>query len=132
MKENFAAARIAQLERGLGAAENQLMTLSKVLREIVGKELLRSQAVQVALIKKGILADGEVVTALQELIDGAKGELKSEADKVEANRLKATEILVPTSVQANSNQDTTPTPAVVPVTEAPYPDTLHVVKNEAP
>lgn len=95
MRENFAAARIAQLERQAAAAEGQLKTLSVVLKEIVGKELLRSQAVQVALIKKGVIADAEIVASLQEIIDGAKADLKTESDRVEAEKLKAVEILVP-------------------------------------
>lgn len=99
MNEKFASVRIVQLERQVATAENQLMTLSKVLKEIVGKELLRSQAVQVALIKKGILADQDIVAALQEIIDGAKSDLKTEADRVEADKLKAVEILVPSDTK---------------------------------
>jgi hypothetical protein len=106
MNEKFASIRITQLERQAAAAENQLMVLSKVLKEIVGKELLRSQAVQVALIKKGIVTDAEIVESLQELIDGAKQDLKTEADRVEADKLKAVEILVPSDTKVPSKEDT--------------------------
>ena len=42
-----------------------------------------------------------------------------EAEKLAEQKAKAVEILVPDSVKAVSNQDTTPTPAVVPITETP-------------
>jgi len=95
MQVNFAAARITQLERQAHVAEQKFEMFTKVLKELVGKELLRSQAVQVALIKKGTITDAEVVAALQEIIDGAKQELKTEAEQHEAEELKKVEILVP-------------------------------------
>jgi hypothetical protein len=98
MRDQTIIQQFGQMQQQLNQMESQLVSMSKVLREIVGKELLRSQAVQVALIKKGTLADSEIVAALQELIDGAKQDLKEEADKVEAEKLKAVEILVPNNM----------------------------------
>lgn len=95
MKENFAAARITQLERQAAVFEQKFEMFTKVLKELVGKELLRSQAVQVALVKKGVVTDQEIVASLQEIIDGAKSELKTEVEKKEADELKKVEILVP-------------------------------------
>jgi hypothetical protein len=83
------------MQQQLNAMENNLRSMSTVLKEIVGKELLRSQAVQIALIKKELIADADIVTALTELIEEGKKDLKSEADRVEAEKLKAVEILVP-------------------------------------
>ena len=83
------------LESRVVLAEQKLDMFTKVLKELVGKELLRSQAVQVALIKKGVLEDAEVVAALSETIEGAKSELKTEVEKQEADELKKVEILVP-------------------------------------
>jgi hypothetical protein len=99
MREQSIIAQFGQMQQQLNALERQVMTLSKVLKEIVGKELLRSQAVQVALIKKGVVADADVVAALSEIIDGAKEDLKTEADRVEADKLKAVEILVPSGTK---------------------------------
>jgi len=95
MNANFASARIVQLERQALQTEQRFEAFTKILKELVGKELLRSQAVQVALVKKGVVTDPEIVAALQEIIDGAKGELKTEAEKHEADELKKVEILVP-------------------------------------
>jgi hydroxymethylpyrimidine/phosphomethylpyrimidine kinase len=95
MNQNFASARITQLERQAAQTEQRFEAFTKILKELVGKELLRSQAVQVALIKKGVLADAEIVAALAEIIDGAKSELKDEVEKREADELKKVEILVP-------------------------------------
>jgi hydroxymethylpyrimidine/phosphomethylpyrimidine kinase len=95
MNANFASARIVKLERQAEQTEQRFQAFTKILKELVGKELLRSQAVQVALIKKGVLADPEIVAALAEIIDGAKSELKDEVEKREADELKKVEILVP-------------------------------------
>lgn len=110
MNQNFASKRIVALEQQVAKYEDKFRTFSKVLQEIVGKELLRSQAVQIALIKKGALTDQEIVTSLQELIDGAKAELKEDVDKVEAEKIKAVELLVPANYQAPVITET-PTPA---------------------
>lgn len=95
MNENFANRRIVQLERKVEALSSKLEAVFGILKNLVGKELLRSQAVQVALVKKGVVTDAEIVTSLQEIIDGAKSELKTEVEKREADELKKVEILVP-------------------------------------
>ena len=95
MRDQTIISSYRHMEGRITLAEQRLDMFTKVLKELVGKELLRSQAVQVALIKKGVLADAEVVAALSEIIEGAKSELKSEVDKKEADELKKVEILVP-------------------------------------
>jgi hypothetical protein len=104
MQANFAQARITQLERQAAVTEQKFEMFTKVLKELVGKELLRSQAVQVALVKKGVVTDAEIVASLQEVIDGAKSELKTEADKHEAEELKKVEILVPDTTIVPANE----------------------------
>lgn len=99
MNERFASVRITQLERQAAAAENQLRTLSHVLREIVGKELLRGQAVQLALMDKNMLTDAEVKAALEKLTADAKKDLEAEAKQVAEEKQKAVEILVPSNHQ---------------------------------
>lgn len=113
-QRNFAA--VAQ---NLASMDNQLMSLSHILKEIVGKELMRNQALHKVLMDKGLFNDEELKAALESLVAEAKADLEKQAKDTQEQKQKAVEILVPNSVKANSNQDPTPTPAVVPVTEAP-------------
>jgi hypothetical protein len=98
--------------------DNQIISVSHVLKEIVGKELMRAQALHKVLMDKGLFTDEDLKKALEDMIAEAKADLQKEADAVKAAKDKAVEILVPNTVKADSNQDPTPTPAVVPVTEA--------------
>lgn len=81
----------------LQAAENQLMSLSHVLKEIVGKELMRGQALHKVLMDKALLTDDELKKALEDIITEAKADLQQEAAKVKEAKDKAVEILVPSS-----------------------------------
>lgn len=107
------------MQARIEAMDNQIMSLSSVLKEIVGKELMRGQALHKVLMDKGLFTDADLKTALETIITEAQADLKAEAEKVAAEKQAKVEILVPNSVRANSNQDATPTPAVVPVNEAP-------------
>jgi len=104
MREQTIIQQFGQMQQQLNAMERNLVSMSTVLKEIVGKELLRSQAVQIALIKKELLADADIVAALTELIEEGKKDLKSEADRVEAEKLKAVEILVPNNTVLPVNE----------------------------
>ena len=101
------------------AMDSQIISLSQVLKEIVGKELMRAQALHKVLMDKGLFNDADLKKALDDMITEAKADLEKEAAKVQEAKAKAVEIIVPNSVKANSNQDPTPSPAVVPVTETP-------------
>jgi len=103
------------------AMDNQIMSLTHVLKEVVGKELMRGQALHKVLMDKGHVTDEELKKALEDMIAEAKADLQKEAEKVQEAKQKAVEILVPDSVKANSNTDPTPTPAVVPVTDTIVP-----------
>jgi hypothetical protein len=105
----------------MDAMDNQLMSLSHVLKEIVGKELMRNQALHKVLMDKGMFTDDELKTALETMISEAKEDLKKQAEAVEAEKQAKVEILVPNTVKAESNLDATPTPAVVPVTDTIVP-----------
>jgi Asp-tRNA(Asn)/Glu-tRNA(Gln) amidotransferase B subunit len=107
------------MEERINAMDGQLVSLSHVLREIVGKELMRAQALHKVLMDKGIFTDADLKKALEDMIAEAKADLEKEAKVVQEAKQKAVEILVPNTVKATSNQDPTPTPAVVPVTVAP-------------
>lgn len=103
----------------MNSMDGQLVSLSHVLKEIVGKELMRAQALHKVLMDKGMFTDADLKKALDDMIAEAKADLEKEAQAVQEAKQKAVEILVPNTVKADSNQDPTPTPAVVPVTEAP-------------
>lgn len=113
-QKNFQA-----LQARINAMDGQIVSISHVLKEIVGKELMRAQALHKVLMDKKLFTDEDLKKALEDMIAEAKADLAKEADKVAAEKQAKVEILVPDSVRADSNQDTTLTPAVIPVTEAP-------------
>ncbi len=101
----------------MNAMDGQLISLSHVLREIVSKELMRAQALHKVLMDKGLFTDADLKVALETIIAEAQADLKAQADKVAAEKQAKVDILVPSTFKADNNQDLTPTPAVVPVTE---------------
>jgi len=103
----------------MNSMDGQLVSLSHVLKEIVGKELMRAQALHKVLMDKGLFTDADLKKALEDMITEAKADLAKEAEAVQAEKQKAVEILVPNTVKAESNLDPTPTPAVAPLPEAP-------------
>jgi hypothetical protein len=105
------------MQTRMNMMDGQLTAFSQVLKEIVGKELMRGQALHKVLMDQGLFTDADLKAALEAIITEAKADLKAEADKVAAEKSKAVEILVPNTVQANSNTDPTPTPAIIPVME---------------
>lgn len=119
MRDQTIIQAFQQLQAHANQMDQQLVSMSHVLKEIVGKELMRAQALHKVLMDKGLFTDEDLKKALEDIIAEAQADLKAEAAKVEAEKQAKVEILVPNTVQANSNQDPTPTPAVVPVTEAP-------------
>lgn len=108
-----------QLANQIAQQDNQIISMTHVLKEIVGKELMRAQALHKVLMDKGLFTDEDLKKALETIIEEAKADLKAEAEKVQAEKQAKVEILVPNSVKADSNLDPTPSPAVVPVTENP-------------
>ena len=118
MDRNVMAKALHNHEQRLQSLDRQLFALTNVLKEVVGKELMRGQALHKVLMDKKMFTDEELSAALKALIDEAKADLQKEQEAVVAEKQKAVEILVPSTVKAESNQDPTPTPVVVPV-EAP-------------
>jgi hypothetical protein len=119
MRDQTIIGAFQQLQNRQDMMENQLMSVSQVLKEIVGKELMRAQALHKVLMDKGLFTDADLKTALETIIAEAQADLKAQAEKVAAEKQSKVEILVPNTVKADSNQDATPTPAVIPVTENP-------------
>ena len=118
MDRNVMARIIHQLQMKMDSMDRQLVALSNVLKDIVGKELMRGQALHKVLMDKKMFTDEELTQALKDMMAEAKADLEKEQQAVAQEKQKAVEILVPNTVKAESNQDPTPTPAVIPV-EAP-------------
>ncbi len=112
-----AVATFQQMHARMEQMDNQIISLSHVLKEIVGKELMRAQALHKVLMDKGMFTDEELKKALEDMIAEAKADLEKQAKAVESEKQAKVEILVPNTVKADSNQDLTPTPAVVPITD---------------
>lgn len=108
-----------QVQNQIIQMDHQLTSLSHVMKEIVGKELMRAQALHKLLMDKGLFTDEDLKKSLEALVTEARADLEKEAQAVQEQKNKAVEILVPNSVKAESNLDPTPTPAVVSVTETP-------------
>lgn len=118
MDRNGMARLLHNQEQRIQSMDRQIISISQVLREIVGKELMRGQALHKVLMDKSLFTDAELKTALEALIAEAKADLEKEQQEVTEQKQKAVEIIVPSTIKAESNLDTTPTPAVIPV-EAP-------------
>lgn len=100
------------LNQRLEASERQLMSLSHVLKEIVGKELMRGQALHKVLMDKGIFTDEDLKKGLEDIIAEAKADLEKEAAKVQEEKAEKIEILVPSSFKGEA----------APVVETPKTD----------
>lgn len=95
--------------------DNQIISLTTVLKEIVGKELMRNQALHKVLMDKKMFTDEELKVALETIISEAQADLKAQAEKVAEEKAKAVEILVP----AGHKPLEATAPDAAPVTEAP-------------
>lgn len=115
MDRNGMAKVLYLLEGRVNQMDGMLTSLSQILKDIVGKELMRAQALHKVLMDKKMFTDEELKKALEDLIAEAKADLEKEQQAVTEQKHKAVEILVPSSVKAESNLDPTPTPAVIPV-----------------
>ena len=100
----------------LAAMDNQLMSLSHVLKEIVGKELMRAQALHKVLMDKGLFTDDELKKALETMLAEAKAELEAQAKTNAEEKQKAVEILIPADVKLTPEGAVAP--AIVTPTEA--------------
>lgn len=116
-------ARITQTEQRLGG-------LNHVLQEIIGKELMRGQALHKVLMDKGLFTDDELKKALEDLIAEAKADLAKAETEVKEEKQKAVELLIPAG--ANITPPTEPTPAVLAPEVAPAQPTQETPSAEPP
>jgi dephospho-CoA kinase len=75
--------------------EQRSSGIYKVLEEIIGKELLRGQALHKVLMDKAVFTDAELKTALEKLVAEAKADMVKMKEVAEAEKAKAVELLVP-------------------------------------
>lgn len=122
MDRNVMARILHQHEGRFQAVDQQLQSLFKVLQEIIGKELLRGQALHKVLMDKGLFTDAELKSALEALMAEAKADLEKAKQEVAEQKQKAVEILVPAGANLTPPSDPTPAPVAeqpAPTTEAP-------------
>lgn len=81
--------------------EQRLMGLNHVLQEIIGKELMRGQALHKLLMDKGLFTDEELKKSLEDLIAEAKADLEKANKEVQEEKQKAVEILIPAGANVN-------------------------------
>jgi hypothetical protein len=90
--------------------EQQLSGIYRVLEQVIGKELLRGQALHKVLMDKAIFTDQELKVALDALIAESKADLKAMEAKAQEEKAKI-ELLVP------ANANLTPPPDAPPSKE---------------
>jgi len=132
MRENYLHGLLNQFHARCSQVENKLQGLNHVLQEIIGKELLRGQALHKVLMDKGIFTDEELKASLEKLIAESKADLeKMEKEAAEA-KAKAVELLVPAGANTKPPVDApVPAPAGEP-TGTPPADTGTPAPAEAP
>lgn len=96
-----------ELDRRQAMMDHQIMSLTSVLKEIVGKELLRGQALHKVLMDKAIFTDAELATALKTLMDEAKADLEAESKKIQEEKKEKIEILIPANVNVTPKTEET-------------------------
>jgi len=111
MRENYIHGLFQQLHDRCAQVERGLQSLNHVLQEIIGKELMRGQALHKLLMDKGFFTDAELMEALKKLIEESKADLERAKKEAAEAKAKAVELLVP----AGANL----IPPVYPSPEAP-------------
>jgi len=95
MREQVYIQGIQQAHARIERLEDKLRGVYQVLEEIIGKELLRGQALHKVLMDKAVFTDAELKAALEKLVEESKAELTKMKDEAQAAKAKAVELLVP-------------------------------------
>jgi len=95
MREQVYIQGIQQAHARIERLEDKLRGVYQVLEEIIGKELLRGQALHKVLMDKAVFTDAELKVALEKLVEESKAELTKMKDEAQAAKAKAVELLVP-------------------------------------
>lgn len=103
MRDQTIIQAFQQHDNQIAMLEHQLRSMTHVLKEIVGKELMRNQALHKVLMDKGLFTDEELKTGLETLMTEAKAELEAQAKKVEEEKTKAVEILIPADAKTDGS-----------------------------
>jgi hypothetical protein len=117
MREQYYIQGIQGAHDRITKLEDRLRSIYKVLEEIIGKELLRGQALHKVLMEKNLFTDAELKTALEALIAESQAEMKKMEAKAAEEKAKAIELLVPAGANLTSPVDAPPLPVVNNPTE---------------
>jgi hypothetical protein len=120
MREEFYIKGIQGAHDRIQKVENRLGAIYRVLEEIIGKELLRGQALHKVLMDKAIFTDVELKTALEQLVEASKADLKKMEEEAASAKAKAVELLVPQGANLTPPIEG---PAPAPTPEASVPPT---------
>jgi hypothetical protein len=118
MREEYYIKNMENFHNRISNVEDKLGGIYRVLEQIIGKELLRGQALHKVLMDKAVFTDQELKVALDALIAESKADLKAMEEKAQAEKAKI-ELLVP----ANANL-TPPVDNIAPDAPVVHPDTL--------
>src|SRR5258708_3044471 len=88
MRDQTIIAAFQQLQNRQDQMDNQVISLSHVLKEIVGKELMRAQALHKVLMDKGLFTDEDLKKALEDMVAEAKADLEKQAQAVKETKEK--------------------------------------------
>jgi hypothetical protein len=110
MDRNVMAKILHAHEGRFAQVDQKLQSLFQVLQEIIGKELLRGQALHKVLMDKGLFTDAELTAALKALMDEAKADLEKAEKEVTAEKQKAVEILIPAGANVQPKAPTAEAP----------------------
>lgn len=122
MRESFIIGHLNNVYARIEQAESKLKTVLKVLEEIVGKELMRGQALHKVLMDKALVTDAELKTALEKIIEESKVELEKAKEAVKAEKQEKIELLIPAGANITPPVDTAPAPTTTPDAPATPPE----------
>lgn len=97
----------------IGNVEQRLQSVYKILQDIIGKELIRGQALHKVLKDKALFTDEELKKALETLMEEGKADMKAMEEKAQAEKTKAINLLVPAGANLQPPTEVPTAPAIV-------------------
>lgn len=113
MREEFYIRGMQEIHARCQRLEERMQGIYKVLEEIIGKELLRGQALHKVLMDKALFTDAELKMALEKLVEESKVELNKLKEEAATAKAKAIELLIPQGANLTPPSETVPTPEAV-------------------
>lgn len=104
MRDQTIIGGFQQLDNKIHMMDQQLIALTNVMKEIVGKELLRGQALHKVLMDKNLFTDAELKVALETLMADAKADLEAQQKQAAEEKQNKIELLVPAGAKLTPNE----------------------------